>query len=58
VVPNTFVLAGVRNLFGFRQADPLVRPDDPFGPGFDTNGVYGPVQGRRVWIGVQRNVPR
>ena len=58
VLPFTFVIAGVKNLFDYRQGDPLVNPEDPFGPGFDTFYVYGPVQGRRVLLGLQHNVGR
>ncbi|MHB1327331.1 MAG: TonB-dependent receptor [Gemmatimonadales bacterium] len=55
---NSFVLVGVRNLFAYRQPSPLIRPDDPFGPDFDTSYVYGPIQGRRAWFALQWNVPR
>ncbi len=55
---NSFLLVGVRNLFGYRQPSPLIRPDEPFGPDFDTSYVYGPIQGRRAWFAVQWNVPR
>lgn len=55
---NSFLLAGVRNLFNYRQQSPLVGPEDPFGPDFDTSYVYGPIQGRRVWFAMQWNVPR
>ncbi|MBX3146687.1 MAG: TonB-dependent receptor [Gemmatimonadales bacterium] len=55
---NSFLLFGIRNLLGYRQPSPLVRPDDPFGPDFDTSYVYGPIQGRRAWMAVQWNVPR
>lgn len=58
LAPNTFVIAAVRNLSDYRQPDPVVHPEDPFGPAFDTARVFGPVQGRRIMLGVQRNVPR
>ena len=58
LAPNTFLIGAIRNLANFRQADPIINPQDPFGPGFDTFHVFGPVQGRRLLLGVQHNVPR
>lgn len=58
VAPNTFVIGAVKNLFDYAQPDPLVHPEDPFGPDFDTFYVYGPVQGRRLLLGLQVNRSR
>lgn len=55
---NSFLILGIRNLFNFRQVDPLLAPEDPFGPDFDSIRVYGPVQGRRILAGLQHNLPR
>lgn len=55
--PNRFVTVGLKNIFNTRQRDPLVAPDDPFGPNFDTYRVWGPVQGRRLVVAVQWNAP-
>lgn len=55
---TTALVLAVRNLFDFRQRDPLVAPEDPFGPAFDTNFVWGPTQGRRVLVGLQVIRPR
>ncbi|MFN2316912.1 MAG: TonB-dependent receptor plug domain-containing protein [Gemmatimonadales bacterium] len=55
---NTFLIGAIRNLGNYRQADPIINPQDPFGPDFDTFHVYGPVQGRRVMVGLQHNLPR
>ena len=55
---GTDLFVVVRNLFGFRQPDPLVRPDDPFGRDFDTAHVYGPTQGRRLVVGVRMGVAK
>jgi outer membrane receptor for ferrienterochelin and colicins len=58
IVGEAFVIAGVKNLFDTRQGDPLVAPEDPFGPEFDTNFVWGPTQGRRLILGFQWNAAR
>ena len=52
------LVVAVRNVFDYRQRDPLVAPDSPFGPEFDTNFVWGPTQGRRVLLGLQLIRPR
>jgi outer membrane receptor for ferrienterochelin and colicins len=58
IVGEAFMIVGVKNLFDTRQLDPLVAPEDPFGPDFDTNFVWGPTQGRRVMLGFQWNAAR
>jgi len=55
---NTFLTIGLKNIFDSRQRDPLVAPEDPFGPHFDTAQVWGPTQGRRLFVAVQWNAPR
>lgn len=54
---TTFATIGVKNLFDTRQRDPLVGAADPFGPAFDTNHVWGPTQGWRLFVAVQWNAP-
>lgn len=51
VAARARVWLSARNLFDYRQPSPLVAPDDPFGPDFDTTWVYGPVEGRRLVLG-------
>lgn len=43
----------VRNLFDYRQRNAIVGADAPFGDTFDTSYVYGPLQGRRVQLGLR-----
>lgn len=43
---------GAENLFDFLQSDPIVAPEDPYGPGFDATLIWGPVMGRIVFVGV------
>jgi hypothetical protein len=35
------------------QANPIIDPRHPFGSDFDTARVYGPIQGRRVLLGMR-----
>jgi outer membrane receptor for ferrienterochelin and colicins len=43
----------VRNLFDYRQANAILGADAPFSDAFDTSYVYGPLQGRRVLLGLR-----
>jgi len=46
------IYLGGENLTGFRQANPIVAPDDPFGPSFDAGArVWGPITGQMVYLG-------
>lgn len=42
---------GVENLFDFTQANPIINPQDPFSPYFDTSYIWGPTSGRTFYIG-------
>lgn len=44
---------GVENVFDFRQNDPILSADDPFGTYFDGSLVWGPIFGRMVYAGVR-----
>ena len=46
------VYLGGENLTGFRQLNPIVAANDPFGPRFDAGSqVWGPITGPMVYIG-------
>lgn len=47
------VYGGVKNLWNYTQPSPLISPDAPFSPAFDTSYVYGPLQTRRFYLGVR-----
>jgi hypothetical protein len=42
---------GCENLTDFRQLHPIIHPEDPFGNSFDATNVWGPIQGRRIYVG-------
>ncbi len=51
---NTLDLyAGVENLLNFRQSDPVIDPEHPFGQYFDTSYIWGPVKGRELYAGIR-----
>jgi len=47
------IYAGGENLTDFRQENPILAPDDPFGSNFDASIVWGPLLGRRFYAGIR-----
>lgn len=47
------VFLSVENLFDFSQGSPLVAPEDPFSPAFDTIYTWGPIVGRTFQLGAR-----
>lgn len=47
------IFVGCRNLLNWTQPSPLIAPDAPFGPDFDTTYAYGPIQSRRFFVGMK-----
>ncbi|UJH66319.1 TonB-dependent receptor [Allomuricauda sp. SCSIO 65647] len=45
------VYLGGENLTNFRQGNPVLGAEDPFGPNFDTTIVFAPILGRMVYAG-------
>jgi outer membrane receptor for ferrienterochelin and colicin len=44
---------GVENIFNFRQLQPIISWQDPFGDYFDTSFVWGPTRGREFYLGLR-----
>lgn len=49
--PKFELYAGCENVFNFRQNQPIISWQDPFGPYFDTQFVWGPTRGREAYLG-------
>ena len=47
------IYVGGENLTDFRQENPILAPEDPFGPNFDASMVWGPLLGRRFYAGIR-----
>jgi len=53
----TFELyAGIENLGDYKQLNPIIGAEDPFGATFDTAQVYAPIFGRMLYAGVRWNL--
>ncbi len=45
------IYAGIDNLLNFKQENPIISADDPFGKYFDTSYIWGPTKGREFYAG-------
>jgi len=45
------IYAGVDNILDFKQENPIIAADDPFGQYFDTSFIWGPTKGREFYLG-------
>ncbi|MBR1883135.1 MAG: TonB-dependent receptor [Muribaculaceae bacterium] len=50
------VYVGCENLAGYRQHDPIVAADAPFGSQFNAMNVWGPIMGRKFYAGLRWNL--
>lgn len=47
------VYAGCENITNFTQKNPIIHPEDPWGSEFDASKVWGPIHGRKFYVGVR-----
>lgn len=52
------VYVGVENLLDFRQERLIVDPNQPFGNNFDASIVWGPIQGRMLYVGARFRIKK
>lgn len=50
------IYLGAENLLNFRQKNPILSSETPFGPHFDSSLVWGPIFGRNLYLGVRYRV--
>ncbi len=50
------IYAGCENIFNYRQPDPIISADNPFGPYFDLSSVWGPTRGRELYMGIRYSI--
>ncbi len=50
------IYAGAENLTNFTQSNPIAGADNPWAAGFDATNIWGPVVGRKVYLGVRFNL--
>ena len=52
------VYIGGENLFDYTQDMPVIDAMNPRGENFDSSMIYGPVNGRKLYVGVRFNIGR
>ncbi|MEA1876247.1 MAG: TonB-dependent receptor [Bacteroidota bacterium] len=52
------VYAGVENLTDFTQEHPVLAADQPFGSYFDGSLIWGPLHGRKLYVGFRFGISR
>jgi outer membrane receptor for ferrienterochelin and colicin len=50
------IYCGVENLGNYKQNNPIIGAEDPFGSAFDTAQVFAPVFGRMLYAGLRWNL--
>lgn len=51
------IYLGAENLGNYRQANPILGADQPWGADFDATQVWGPVHGRKLYLGLRYAIP-
>ena len=47
------IYLGVENMLNFRQENPILSSEQPFGENFDSSLVWGPIFGRNIYMGLR-----
>jgi outer membrane receptor protein involved in Fe transport len=50
------IYLGTENLFDFKQKNPILNADQPFGKDFDSSLVWGPIVGRKIYAGIRLRI--
>ncbi len=49
---------GGENLTNFKQENPILASDDPFGEYFDSSMIWGPISGRKFYAGIRYHIKK
>jgi hypothetical protein len=47
---------GIENIFDYRQPNPIINWQDPFVKGFDASETWGPIMGRKIYVGIRLRI--
>ena len=53
---NFEIYSGMENFGNYRQLNPIIGAENPFGADFDTSQVYAPIFGRMIYAGLRWNL--
>ena len=52
------IYAGCENIGDFTQKHPILNADSPWSAGFDSSRIWGPVHGRKFYLGLRFGLDR
>ena len=55
-IRNWEVYVGCENIADYIQKDPILNAADPFSPAFNSSSVWGPLMGRKFYVGLRFNM--
>ncbi len=55
---NFDIYLGAENITNFKQENPIIAADNPFGDNFDASLVWGPLMGRMIYGGIRIAINR
>ncbi len=50
------VYLGMENILGFKQKNPILSSENPYGPNFDASLIWGPIFGRMAYLGLRYKI--
>lgn len=50
------IYAGVENITNYKQPNPIISADNPFGPDFNSTVIWGPLMSRKFYIGMRLTI--
>ncbi len=50
------IYGGAENILDFRQKVPIINSFEPFGDKFDATNIWGPIAGRRIYLGLRFSI--
>ena len=50
------IYAGCENIADYRQKDPILNAQDPYDYKFNSMNVWGPLMGRKFYVGLRFNL--
>ena len=53
---NFDLYAGSENIANYIQPNAIIDPENPFGSEFDPTLIYGPVNGRTIYLGIRYKI--
>ena len=50
------IYLGGENILDFKQSNPIIDPENPFGQNFDASMAWGPIAGRVIYTGIRYKI--